>query len=207
MAFRWYSVILVIICVIVFVLQLNYGEPFHEEFMLISSELFTKPWMLITHIFLHGDGNHLIYNMLALGLFGSILEKIIGGKRFLFIFFASGIIAGIGSFLFYEASLGASGAVMGILGTLGVLRPRMTVYVSYIPMPMSIAVIFWALGDLFGFFVPYSNVAHIAHLAGLATGLVYGLKLKKRFGMRYPKKIKYYEIGERDFEKWEDSWL
>jgi len=207
MKFHWYAIILVIVCVIVFLFQLYYGEPFNENFILVSSELFTKPWMLITHIFLHGSFEHLFYNMFALGLFGSILEKIIGGEKFLFIFFASGIVAGLGSFLFYEASLGASGAIMGILGTLGVLRPRMTVYVGYVPMPMSVAVIFWALGDLLGFFVPFTNVAHIAHLAGLATGLLYGWKLKEKYGRSYPRKVRYREIGEREFRNWEDGWM
>jgi membrane associated rhomboid family serine protease len=113
----------------------------------------------------------------------------------------------MGSFLFYNASLGASGAVMGIMGALGVLRPKMTVYVSYIPMPMSVAVIVWALGDLFGFFNPFTNVAHIAHLAGLATGIIFGLRLKNKYGRRYERKLNYFHIGENKFRKWEDGWM
>ena len=151
MRFNWNAIRLSVICIIVFIFQLTV-EGLTDELMLVSGELFFKPWMLITHMFVHGSVNHIFFNVLALAMFGSILESIIGGKRFLIIFFASGIVAGIGSFLFYEASLGASGAVMGIMGALGVLRPRMTVYVSYIPMPMSVAVVVWALGDLFGFF-------------------------------------------------------
>lgn len=206
MRFNWNAIRLSIICIIVFILQLTV-EGLTDELMLVSSELFSKPWMLLTHIFAHGSVNHLFFNVLALAMFGSILESIIGGKRFLIIFFASGIVAGIGSFLFYEASLGASGAVMGIMGALGVLRPRMTVYVSYIPMPMSVAVVVWALGDLFGFFNPFTNVAHIAHLAGLAMGTIFGLRLKKRYGRRYERKVNYFHIGEDKFRKWEDEWM
>lgn len=206
MRYNWNAIKLSVICVIVFILQIMIPS-LTDEISLVSTELLYKPWMIVTHIFTHGSVNHIFFNVFALAMFGSILESIIGGRKFLFVFFASGIAAGLGSFLFYEASLGASGAVMGIMGTLAVLRPRMTVYVSYFPMPMSVAVIVWALGDLFGFFNPFTNVAHIAHLAGMAIGLIYGLKLKNKYGRKYPKKIRYREIGEEKIREWEDEWL
>ena len=207
MRYNWNAIKLSVICVIVFILQMMNDPWLTEELLLNSAELFSKPWMIVTHIFAHGSINHIFFNIFALAMFGSILESIIGGRKFLFVFFASGIVAGLGSFLFYEASLGASGAVMGIMGTLAVLRPRMTVYVSYFPMPMSVAVIVWALGDLFGFFNPFTNVAHIAHLAGMAIGLIYGLKVKNKYGRKYPKRIRYREIGEEKIREWEDEWL
>ncbi len=206
MKYNWYAFKLVIICVIVFILQLTF--PWITEEFLISSNFLFKPWTIITYIFLHGDFMHIFYNMFALALFGSVLEKIIGGKKFLLVFFISGIIGGIGSFIFYNASLGASGAIYGIFGTLAVLRPRMTVYMGLgVPMPLVVAVSLWAIFDLLGFFVPISNIAYAAHLFGLAFGVIYGLYLRKKYGETRIKKKPKANISEREFRKWEDEWL
>jgi membrane associated rhomboid family serine protease len=206
MRFNWFAIILVIICVVVFFFQIN-NEGLTEQYMLVSADVFSRPWTLITSMFLHGSFEHLFYNMFALALFGFILERIIGGKKFLILYFVSGVIAGLGTIPFYEASLGASGAIMGILGTLAVLRPRMRVYISYVPMPMSVAVIVWAAGDLIGFFAP-SDVANAAHLFGLAVGLLIGFYLKKKYGeRRIPKRKSRIKIDEEEFEEWEDEWM
>lgn len=208
MKYNWYAIKLVVICVIVFILQISI-RPLTDEFALISSEFLFRPWTIITYIFLHGDILHLFYNMFALALFGSVLEKVIGGKKFLIMFFVSGIIAGMGSILFYGASIGASGAVYGIFGTLAVLRPRMTVYMGLgIPMPLIIAVSLWALGDLLGFFYPSENIAYAAHLFGLVFGLIYGFYLKKDYGETAKVKRKSkVDVSEDEFREWEDRWL
>jgi membrane associated rhomboid family serine protease len=204
MRYKWFAIQLVIICVIVFIFQ-NIYTGITDEFALVSATVLSKPWTLITSIFLHGSFEHLFYNMFALALFGSILEKIIGGKKFLIIFFVSGVISGIGSVFFYTASIGASGAIFGILGTLGALRPRMTVYVSYVPMPMAVAVILWAIGDLIGLFAP-SNIANAAHLFGLAFGLVVGLLLKEKHSeQRIRRRVP--DISEEELRDWEAEWM
>lgn len=204
MKYNWFALKLVIICVIVFIFQIIYPQ-ITEQFALVSAIVITNPWTIITSIFLHGSFQHLFYNMFALGLFGSVLEKIIGGKKFLILFFVSGIIAGIGSVLFYTASIGASGAIFGVLGTLGVLRPKMTVYVGYVPMPMAFAVVLWAIGDLVGLFAP-TEVAHAAHLFGLAFGLILGFILRKQY-KEVQTKRKEHKIDEEEFEEWEDEWM
>ena len=132
-------------------------------------------------MFLHGSFEHLFYNMFALALFGSILEKIVGSKTFLIVFFISGLVAGLGTIPFYEAALGASGAIFGILGCLTMLRPRMRVYVGYIPMPMIMAAVIWAFIDLIGMFAP-SGTANAAHLFGMGFGLILGYSLRNKFG-------------------------
>ena len=206
MRFNWFAILLVIICVVVFFIQIE-DEGFTEEFLLKSSDAFSRPWILVTSMFLHGSFEHLFYNMFALALFGTILERIIGSKKFLILYFVSGVIAGLGTIPFYEASLGASGAIMGILGTLGMLRPRMTVYISYIPMPMAAAVVLWAVGDIIGFFAP-SGIANAAHLFGLAVGLIIGLYLKNKYGERVRRRRKIEnDIDEEEFEEWEDKWM
>jgi hypothetical protein len=142
--------------------------------------------------------------MIALVLFGPILEKIIGSKRFLVLYFLSGIISGFGSILFYEATIGASGAIFGILGALAILRPKMMVFIGYVPMPMSLAVFFWALGNFVGLFSP-DSVAYASHLFGLFFGIAYGFYLKKEYSEERITK-KDDEIKE-DFIEWENNYL
>ncbi|NIO45070.1 MAG: rhomboid family intramembrane serine protease [Candidatus Aenigmarchaeota archaeon] len=207
MKYNWYAIKIVIICVIVFILQFIF--PITENFALVSSEFLFKPWTIVTYLFLHGDASHIFGNMFALALFGSILEKIIGGKKFLIMFFVSGIIAGMGSITFYEASIGASGAIYGIFGTLAILRPKMTVYMGLgVPMPMIAAVFFWALLDFLGFFSAAGGIAYAAHLFGLAFGLAYGFYLKKDYGenIRLKRKSKT-SVSEERIREWEDRWM
>jgi hypothetical protein len=197
---------LAVVCVIIFALQ-TAVPSLTDGLALVSANAFFQPWLFITSMFAHGSLEHLIYNIFALLLFGSILESIIGGRRWLAIYFASGIAAGIAAAIFYPASLGASGAIFGLLGALAVLRPRMTVWVAGIPMPMAIAAGVWAAGDLIGLFVP-SGIANAAHLAGLAVGLVVGLALRKQFGEKlFVRKHRGPEIDESDFRSWERRWF
>lgn len=205
MKYNWYALKLVAICIIVFIIQ-NIYASLTDQFSLESSSFLSRPWTIITYIFLHGSFEHLFYNMIALGLFGSILENIIGGKKFLLIFFISGIIAGIGSLIFYSSSIGASGAIYGILGVLAVLRPKMAVYVEFIPLPMALAVIFWAAGDLLGLFYPSDLIGHGAHLFGLIFGLIYGMYLRKEFGERKVKEHKE-EINDEEIRNWEKKYM
>jgi len=197
------SLIIVGICVIAFFIQLAF-PIFEETFLLVSADVSARPWILITSMFLHGDFLHLFYNMFALGLFGIILENIIGTRHFLGIYFAGGLIAGIAATLFYPAALGASGAIMAVMGCLAVLRPKMRVYVGYVPMPMAVAALVWIAGDVFGLFAP-SGIASAAHLGGMFFGLAVGLYLRKQF--REPARKKTRPISETRFRKWEDGWM
>ncbi len=162
---------------IVFLIQWIFSS-FTDLFLLDSSS-FNQPWRFLTSIFLHGSFTHLLYNGFALALFGSILERLIGSKRFLLVFFITGILANLVSVNFYDNSLGASGAIFGIIGALIFVRPLMIVWAFGLPMPIFIAGILWAGGDLIGLFVP-SNVANLAHLSGMFFGLVIGAFYRKK---------------------------
>ena len=201
---RYIAFGLTITCIIIFILQMLM-PIITSSFLLESASVLQRPWTLVTSMFLHGGADHLIYNMFALALFGSILEKIIGSKKFVILYFISGLIAGIGAAIFYPAALGASGAIFGVLGCLAVLRPRMTVYVSYIPMPMAIAAVVWGAGDLIGMFAP-GQTAHAAHLFGMFFGAGVGLYYMKQFGEKHIKrKIKL--IPEKEMRHWEKRWF
>ncbi|MFH0837026.1 MAG: rhomboid family intramembrane serine protease [Candidatus Aenigmatarchaeota archaeon] len=201
---RYTSLLLVLVCVIVFVVQMLVSG-FTNMFLLDSSIIWQRPWTLITAVFLHGSPEHLVFNMFALALFGFILENIIGTKRFLIIFFAGGIIAGIGSIFFYSASLGASGAIFAVIGMLAVIRYKMSVWVFGVPMPMAVAAGIWAIADIVGVFYP-SDVANIAHLSGLVFGIVYGFYIKKWIKSEN-KKERTKILSDKELEQWENEYL
>jgi len=122
------------------------------DFFVLNGDAWTQPWRFLTAVFLHGGIAHLLYNLFALALFGSILEKLVGGKRFIRVFFISGILANLISVNFYNSSLGASGAIFGIIGALVIVRPWMFVWAFGLPLPMIVAGTIWAVGDVIGIF-------------------------------------------------------
>lgn len=123
----------------------------------------------------------MFFNMIALFFFGTYLERMLGGKSFLSLFLAAGIIGNFGYMLLadnpFVPALGASGAVYGIMGVLAILRPLLLVFIYGIPLPLVVAALFYALLDFTGLFVP-SGIAHGAHLSGLFAGGVVGLYLR-----------------------------
>ncbi len=201
--FRWIALWLAVICVVFFIVQFTI-DTFTDEFVLVSSLVLEKPWTLLSSIFLHGSFEHLFYNMFALVMFGLILEKVIGTKNFITIFFAAGIFAGLGAILFYNAALGASGAIYGVMGSLAIVRPKMTVYMGFVPMPMIIAVSLWAAGDLIGLFAP-GQVAHAAHLFGLIFGIIFTLLFLRKH-IEIPRKRKE-KMSNEELRKWEQRFL
>ncbi len=174
--FRFCALKLCLFIFIIFIIQLFFDK--FTQLFLLNSYSYSQIWRFFTSIFLHGNFIHLLYNVFALALFGSILEKIVGGRRFLILFFVTGILANIFSINFYDNSLGASGAIFGVIGALVVLRPLMVVWAFGLPMPMFVAGILWAVGDAIGIFMP-SNVANLAHLSGMFFGLIFGVLYRK----------------------------
>lgn len=150
-------------------------------------------WTFITSMFLHASLGHLFVNMVSLMFIGNFVEKLIGKKRYLGLYFVAGLFAGLLFVIIAAATgadvnvfaVGASGAIFGLGGLLAVLTPRMPVLVFFvIPMPMWAAMgvlMFglWALSFTLG--LPIGN---IAHLGGLLVGLGYGAYLRQK----YPKK-------------------
>ena len=193
--------------VVVFIIQMIF-PAFTEAFVLRQGDLFTAPWTLLTSMFMHGSFPHILFNMFVLMMFGPIIEQRIGMKRFLGIYLVSGIAAGVAASFFYTAALGASGAIMGILGVTIILIPDLQVlFFFFIPMSLRTAGIIIAAIDIFGIFVP-TGVANIAHLGGLATGLAYGyylLKAKRRFNkvvIEKPRRKKTIEMDDEDIDRY-----
>jgi hypothetical protein len=201
----WWTVRIAVICTAVFILQVVF-EPLTDQLALVSADVLARPWTLVTSIFTHASFEHLFFNMFGLLLFGTLLENIVGRKRWLLLFFTAGIVGSLATIPLYTASLGASGAIFGLMGALAVFRPRMTVYISWVPMPMALAVAVWAAGDLMGLFIP-SGVANAAHLAGLGVGLLLGWIWRKRFGDSPQLRIRPMRMSESRWRRWEDEYL
>ena len=182
MKLRNASIILIVINVFFFIVQ-SMIPGFTEAFILNSSSVLAQPWTVITSMFMHGGIGHLLFNMYALFIFGTLIESRIGTKRFVMIYFISGIIAALTHIFFSGVSaLGASGAIMGVLGVTIILMPDLKVLFFFvIPMNLRTAGIIFALIDIFGIIIPTaSGIAHWAHLGGLVAGLIYGFYLLKR---------------------------
>jgi membrane associated rhomboid family serine protease len=133
-------------------------------------------WRFLSYMFLHGDFMHILFNMLGLWLFGSRMEAMWGTRTFTWYYFASGIggalLYGVFSLAGIQAlvpMVGASGAIYGILLAFGLAFPNAMIFVFFIPMPARIAVIVFGVISLLG--VGGANVAHLAHLGGMLTGL------------------------------------
>jgi membrane associated rhomboid family serine protease len=147
-------------------------------------DIITRPLTLITHMFLHANAIHLLFNMMFLFFFGPELERRIGSNRFLIVFFLSGIVAGIGYSLWsvyvlgsFVPAVGASGALFGIFACLTILAPHMEIYVYFIPMKITYALILFAMLDLL-FIGSGDAIARSAHLSGVLAGLVIGKHIK-----------------------------
>jgi len=177
---------LIIINVVFFVLQIILGNNFTEMFMLVSSDVFTRPWILLTSMFLHGGAFHLFFNMYVLFMFGTLLENRIRTKKFLVLYFLSGIFASFVASFFYSRALGASGAIFGILGAIIILIPNLKVMPLFIPIPMDLwkALLVFTILDIFLF----SNIAVMAHIAGGIFGILFGLVIKKTQKVRVYRK-------------------
>lgn len=193
---RYISLWLCGIIFAIFLLQLIPG--FTEAFILSGME---RPWTLLTSIFLHGDIMHLLSNLVALAVFGLIFEGNFGERKFLAVFFAGGIASSFVSMFFYDASLGASGAIFAVIGALAVTMPRMIVWNLGVPMPMIAAAGVWLLLDIGGVFYP-SNVANMAHIAGMIFGAAAGV-----FWRKPKEKSTGKPLDDKEVDEWEERWM
>lgn len=139
------------------------------------------PWQLVTYMFLHGGFFHLLLNMFALWMFGVELENTWGQKRFLTYYFLCGIGAGLCNLLIAPLfssvgpTVGASGAIYGILVAFGYLFPNRDIYIyGILPVKAKYLVLIYMLIELFAVAGGQdSGIAHIAHLGGGVIGLIY----------------------------------
>ncbi|MFC1962754.1 rhomboid family intramembrane serine protease [Chloroflexota bacterium] len=147
---------------------------------LVPTAILSRPWTIVTSLFLHAGLGHIMANMFTLYFFGRYLSTSIGERIFLTVYFLGGLLGNIFYILLappFSIAIGASGAVFAVGGVLAVVRPKTKVFVFPIPAPLPL----W-IAVIGGFFIIsfFPNVAWQAHLGGLAFGLVMGYYYKKR---------------------------
>lgn len=151
------------------------------------------PWQLVTYMFLHGGFFHLLLNMLALWMFGAELENTWGQKRFFTYYMLCGVGAGVCNLLIAPLfttvgpTVGASGAIYGILVAFGYLFPNRNIYIyGLIPVKAKYLVILYMLIELFSVAGgSNSGIAHMAHIGGGVVGLIYLLIYYKGSPMKF----------------------
>ncbi|GAB4221523.1 MAG: hypothetical protein Kow00102_18530 [Spirochaetota bacterium] len=154
-------------------------------------------WQLFSYMFLHSTSGfaHIIFNMYALFIFGMPVERLWGSKKFLIYYLICGVGAGLaifiiallsGGFGYYIPTIGASGAVFGLLLAFGILFPDVEILLFFIiPVKARTLVILYGALELFlelsgGF----DNISHIGHLGGLATGILFFI-ITRKHAIRY----------------------
>ncbi|MCK4548097.1 MAG: rhomboid family intramembrane serine protease [Candidatus Eisenbacteria sp.] len=162
---------------------------------LISHKFFL--WQFFTYMYLHGSFSHLLFNMFALWMFGSMIESVWGSRRFFTYYTICGIGGGACTWLLSHnwmgPTLGASGAVFGLLLAYGMLFPRNYIYLWFvIPIRAKHFVILFGVIELLaGMSHTPDGIAHFAHLGGMLFGYIYikrGFQLPMGIKIRMPKK-------------------
>lgn len=207
---------LIIINIIVLVATMINENFMYENFSLFSFHSpFFKPYQFITHMFMHGGIWHLFFNMYTLWIFGSILENVWGSKKFLLFYFVTGLGAALLHNLVLEIELstlqnavqsgnmaaqtsimnilrtptvGASGAIYGVLLGYGMLFPNNIISLIFPPIALKakwFVIIFGAIELLMGVTGTGSDVAHFAHLGGMIFGFILIMYWKKKGKMYY----------------------
>ena len=209
-----------------------------------------QPYQFVTYMFMHGSFGHLFFNMFALWMFGNAIENAWGPKRFLFFYMVCGIGAGltqelvqyiqlndivqnyeyvrlnnrsipVDEYLNMLTTVGASGAVYGILLAFGMMWPNSRIYLYFlIPIKTKWFVLIYGLLELFSGFSSIDNVAHFAHVGGMVFGLLLilywknggtaGLKMrftKKHTGNSRPKSDWEYNKERHDEDRRTDEIL
>ena len=140
-----------------------------------------RPWQLVTYAFMHGGTTHILFNMIALYMFGGPIERLFGRREFLVYYFVCLIVAALAQLAvihfftpdkFYP-TLGASGAIFGLLLAFGMMYPHEKVMLIFLPIPMPawLFVIGYAAVELvLGVTGTQAGVAHFAHLGGMLGG-------------------------------------
>lgn len=174
------KIIIIANCAI-FVLQLIFGSTVIRWFGLTPALVLfgLHIWQPFTYLFLHAGLGHLLFNMLGLWMFGSDLERHWGSNRFLRFFFFTGAGAGVLSVLVHPSStvptIGASGAVYGILMAFALLFPDRIIFLAFLP-PIRVKYLVMIMGFIaFVMAIGQSGtpIDHIAHLGGMAFAFLY----------------------------------
>ncbi|SER15542.1 Membrane associated serine protease, rhomboid family [Solimonas aquatica] len=170
------TLILLLLNLAAFALEMRSGDAFVTQYALWPYGRGFAPLQLLSSGFLHANLLHLGSNMLGLWMFGREVERALGSTRFALLYFASLLSAALTQLLVVSGmaettpTVGASGAVFGVLMAFAMLFPRRIIVLLFppIPMPAWLFVLLYAAFELYaGVHGTFSGVAHFAHLGGL----------------------------------------
>jgi membrane associated rhomboid family serine protease len=147
----------------------------------VESVLSLRLWTLLTTNFSHYDATHLLFNCIALYIFGRDVGRALGFNTLLNLYLVGGVASAVGHVVYGlvtgdpTPALGASGSVMALAVMYGALFPNRTLLLNFfIPVPAGVAVGLFIAMDVFGVFgVGGGTIAHAAHLGGAAWGLAW----------------------------------
>jgi len=192
-------IVIILINLVVFiaaliVIKMGYRNEFVGNLGLSWGTFASKPWTILTSMFLHEEFWHIFGNIITLFFFGRVVYQLVGTGKFLLLYLGGGIL---GNLLFllantspiginllgkeiYAGAIGASGAVYALAGALVVMMPNMRVAIwGILPMPLWVVIllffVLWSLPNV----IP--GVAWQAHLGGLAAGLIAGFFFRRRY--------------------------
>jgi membrane associated rhomboid family serine protease len=208
-AVKW----LILTNVAVFLAQNTLGGGGWPELLALQlPEVFVRErwWQPFTYLFLHAGFWHIFFNMFTLWMFGCEVETALGTRRFVFYYLLTGVGAGLCVAMlgqvFHERSLtvGASGAIFGVLVAYGVLfaERKLTLLIFFvIPVQMKAKTMVWffaaveffsGVGNVFG------SVSHVAHLSGLLVGYVYFLSTRPGMAsaLFFWRRLKFWRLGK-----------
>ncbi|MCW5570432.1 MAG: rhomboid family intramembrane serine protease [Steroidobacteraceae bacterium] len=179
---------ILIVTVAIYLLQ-TVAEPAFMAFALWPIGPFFRPWQIVTYAFLHGSPMHVFFNMFAVYMFGSELERYWGARRYVFLYLSSIVFAAIAQLIVSGMSgglyptVGASGGVFGLLLAYAVLFPRRRLMLIFppIPMPAWLFVTLYGVIELtMGLTGAQPGVAHFAHIGGMLGGFLALLSFRAR---------------------------
>ncbi|HET6433724.1 rhomboid family intramembrane serine protease [Dyella sp.] len=160
----------------------------------LGSGLF-QPWQIVSNGFMHGGVAHIAFNMLALYMFGGQIERLFGARHYTIYYFTCLVVASVLQLVvlrwfahdFQTPTIGASGAVFGLLLAFGMMSPHEKVYFMLLPIPMPawlFVIGYGALELISGVVGWMPGVAHFAHLGGMLGGYVLIQYWRGRFPLK-----------------------
>ena len=187
------TTLLIVACALVFFYELSLDEYSRDYFInrygLVPAHM--RPLTLVTSMFLHGGWAHIIGNMLFLWAFGKSLEDAMGHSKFLAFYLICGVAAGIAhvTLNLYTTlpTVGASGAIAGVMGAYLIKFPRakihtlvfLFIFVTMADIPAAFILVYWFITQLFSEYGSISQtqvlnggVAYAAHIGGFISGMI-----------------------------------
>ena len=167
---------LIVANIVVYFLERT-ASGFVQYLVFVPNQVLLQPWTLVTYMFVHAGTTHILFNMLALYFFGPRVEERLGSRRFITLYFLSGIAGAMLSMVFAPRApiVGASGAVFGVMLAFATFWPTDQIYImGILPLEARIAVLLMAAAALWsGIQGSRSGVADFAHLGGFVGGWLY----------------------------------